>query len=65
MARTKPSVAEAAAARREADAALEAARRQHLAALEIAAAAGQVPETPHAATAPMLPTGLPIQAPTG
>ena len=40
MARTKPSVAEAAAARREADATLEAARRQHLAALEIAAAAG-------------------------
>ena len=42
MARTKPSVAEAAAARREADAALEAARRQHLAALEIAAAAGRI-----------------------
>ena len=31
-------------ARREADAAMEAARRQHRAALEIAAAAGQVPE---------------------
>ena len=45
MARTKPSLAEAAAARREADAAMEAARRQHRAALEIAAAAGQVPET--------------------
>ena len=44
MARTKPSLAEAAAARREADAAMEAARRQHRAALEIAAAAGQVPE---------------------
>ena len=40
MARTKPSVAAAAAARREADAALEAARRQHLAALEVEAAAG-------------------------
>ena len=49
MARTKRSL-EKLAARREADAALEAARRHHLAALEIAAAAGV--SEPGAASAP-------------